>query len=39
MEEREEIQLVIRKEVLIGGFLHLLNKERSGFELNSMNKY
>lgn len=27
MEEREEIQVVIRKEVLIGGFLYLLNKE------------
>ena len=27
MEEREEIQVVIRKEVLIRGFLYLLNKE------------
>ena len=27
MEEKEEIQVVIRKEVLIRGFLYLLNKE------------
>ena len=27
MEEREEIQVVIRKEILIRGFLYLLNKE------------
>ena len=27
MEEREEIQVVICKEVLIRGFLYLLNKE------------
>ena len=27
MEEKEEIQFVIRKEVLIRGFLYLLNKE------------
>ena len=27
MEEREEIQVVIRKEVLIRGVLYLLNKE------------
>ncbi len=27
MEEREEIQVVVRKEVLIREFLYLLNKE------------
>ena len=27
MEEREEIQVVIRKEILIRGFLYLLNKD------------
>ena len=27
MVEKEEIQVVIRKEVLIRGFLYLLNKE------------
>ena len=27
MEEREEIQVVVRKEVLIRAFLYLLNKE------------
>ena len=27
MEEREEIHLAIRKEVLIRGFIYLLNKE------------
>jgi len=27
MEEWEEIQVVVRKEILIRGFLYLLNKE------------
>ena len=27
MEKREEIQVVVRKEILIRGFLYLLNKE------------
>lgn len=27
MEERDEIQVVIRKEILIRGFLYLLNKD------------